>query len=267
MFIFLTGKRSLAREYQPVRKPQKRSEPEPLPVDPIPYSRDEHGARFRRQSNAQCKPSDTQFILFLLDTSGSIGSNDFSLMKAAIAKITPLFCKDIRVAVMTFSDQFGLEFCFNCYGRRELTDAIRRIHYGGGNTHTAGASKCACDELLTPQCGLACDAKCIDVVFITDGHSNDPRMEVCEEVKCLHNHIEGVNVHSIGIKGYNETELECIENSSHRTSIFEHESYDDFNQAIDKVIERLMEPDPEEMYMCVNWDGTPGTPATCTCTP
>ena len=181
-------------------------------------------------------------------------------MTAAIAKLVPLFCKDIRVAVMTFSSAFRLEFCFNCYGRGELTNAIKVINYRGGGTYTAGASKCACDELLTPQCGLECDAKCIDVVYITDGHSNDPGLEVCEEVKCLHNHVKGINVHSIGIRGYDEAELNCIENSSDSTSVFKYNSFSDFTQAIDEVILKLfMEArNPDSSYECVKMDGSLG---------
>ena len=250
--FFFTGKRSLAREYRRVTKLQKRSEPVPLPTDPIPYSSEEHSTRFRRQSNPQCSSNDNQFILYLLDTSGSIGESDFNLTRDAIAKLIPLFCKDIQVAVMTFNHQFKLEFCFNCYGRGEVGNAIKDIIYRGGGTNTAGASKCACDELLTPQCGLDCDANCIDVVYITDGGSNDPSLEVCEEVKCLHNHVRGVNVHVVGIGSYNQNELNCIENSSRGISLFKYDTAADFNQAIGDVAAKLQRFSSTYQCTCAN---------------
>ena len=43
-----------------------------------------------------------------------------------------------------------------------------------------------CEEILQPACGIDVYPDCLDVVFITDGKSNDPNLEICTEVKCLH---------------------------------------------------------------------------------
>lgn len=114
--------------------------------------------RFRRQLPG-CQPDGTQYMLFLLDTSGSIGSTDFERMKVAISKLIGLFCKPTKFAVMTFSHRFNLEFCFNCHentcdGRKEISKAISDITYRGGATYTAGATKCVHEDLLSASCGL-----------------------------------------------------------------------------------------------------------------
>ena len=244
---FNAGKRSLGREFRPSkRSPKKRSEPAPLPFDPIPYNRHEHGARFRRQSNRNCQPNGEQYVLFLLDTSGSIGRGNFENMKTAVGKLTLLFCNRIRVAVMTYSDRFHLEFCFNCFGSDHhgllaAKEAIAAIPYRGGSTYTGGAARCACDELLTSGCGMHDLANCIDVVVITDGYSNDPNLEICEEVKCLHRqHASGVHTHSIGIGSVNPDELECIEHATSISSAFRFDSFTEFlNSGIQGVIDSL----------------------------
>ena len=146
---------------------------------------------------------------------------------------------------MTYSHTFRLEFCFNCFGSDlhgllAAKAAIEGIPYRGGLSYTGGAAKCACDELLQPKCGMHRYANCIDVVFITDGGSNDPNLEVCEEVRCLHNHYTGgVNTHSIGIGGANQAELDCIEHVSHAPSAFSFDTFQDFLAAINEVIIRL----------------------------
>ena len=59
---------------------------------------------------------------------------------------------------------------------------------------------------------------CLDVVFITDGKRNDPSLDVCKEVRCLHTATAscqlGVNVHAIGINsgsGFQPTNIQELE--------------------------------------------------------
>ena len=166
--------------------------------------------------------------------------------------------------MMTFSTDFNLEFCFDCFnsglrGRLEAQKAIRAIRYRGGSTKTGGAAKCACDDLLTPSCGMPSDATCIDVVFITDGKSNDPHLEVCDEVKCLHNHLNEANTYAIGIGNYNEDEINCIAHSSDLRSAFRFDDFDDFEKAVQNIINRLQESLFQNgNYTCAHTDGSLG---------
>ena len=227
---------------------------------PLPFNWNQHHHRFRRQT---CGHSDIQYILFLLDTSGSIGSADFQRMTTAIGRINRYFCRPIRVAAMTFSRTFHLEFCFDCYdntcgGRFAASNAMAGIRYRGGNTHTGGATKCACNFLLSQSCGLPANPACISVVYITDGHSNGPH-NVCNEVQCLHSRSE-VETFAIGIGNYNKDELDCIINLSDDTSIFgkrfEYTDFDDFvnqlNEVQNRLIQAAMLPPDENNYKCIN---------------
>ena len=257
--ICSVGKRSIHREFRPAKRSSEIKEPARLPEDPIPYDRKEHGARFRR---ALCQPNGDQYILFLLDISGSIGSTAFTQVTTAISNLVSLFCSPPRIAVMTFDHQFNLEFCFDCFGtdgvgRFETAQAIRNIPYRGGLTYTGGATRCACDELLTPGCGMHPFATCTDVVYITDGKSNDPTLQVCDEVQCLHNHLNGVNTYAIGIGGYvDQAEIDCIAQSSDIFSTFRFEDFNDFEAAIENIIQKLIDNSNE--YSCTNSDGSLG---------
>lgn len=179
-------------------------------------------------------------------------------MTSALGKLVPLFCKEIKIAAMTFNQDYYVEFCFNCFdntcnGREEVGDAMKAIRYRRGSTYTGGAAKCVCDVMLSSRCGVASSANCIDVVFITDGWSNGPR-DVCTEVKCLHNR-GGVNTFAIGIGNYNQEELNCIsEQSNPQYSLFDFDDFDDFVATLDQVLTILNTPDPltQEEYTCVN---------------
>ena len=240
----------------------------PSGPEPIAFDWFEHGPRLRQRRQLSCGESSVQNVLFVLDTSGSIGRVQFDRMKVALGKLTPLFCKQVRFALITFSSYVNLEFCFNCFentylGRQEAKSAIENTPYQGGGTHTAGAARCVCEEMLTSSCGIdSSQPLCLDVVFITDGKSNDPNLDVCEEVRCLHNRHD-VNTYAIGISSgsgfqqtYDQEELDCITNYSDEFSAFQYESFDEFESSITKIIVRLANALPTSPESCVNRDAS-----------
>ena len=161
-------------------------------------------------------------------------------MKNAIATIVPLFCSQIKVALVSFSTKIKLEFCFNCYkdtlyGRWAAMEAINNIEYMSQLTYTGATAKCICDNILQESCGISTTPDCLDVIFITDGKSNDRNLEVCEEVKCLHSKT-GVSTFALGIKGYDKDEIKCITKASDDSQIFEYETFQDFKQSIEELV-------------------------------
>lgn len=234
-------------------------------LDPIPFDWYEHGPNLRSRRQATCGDQ-IQHVLFVLDTSGSIGPIQFSRMKEAIGTLPSLFCKQVQFAVVTYDQYINLEFCFNCYentlhGRTQVTDAIKAIPYRGGGTHTAATAKCVCNELLQPACGIAPNPNCLDVVFITDGKSNDPKLEICDEIRCLHGHL-GIDTYAIGINSgsgyepsYNRAELDCITNFGDLTSAFEFESFTAFEEAIENIVLRLLTALPTSPESCARLNG------------
>ena len=216
------------------------------------FSRNEHGPRLRRQSRI-CSPDDYQYILFVLDTSGSVGLQNFEEMKKAIADLVPLFCKKIKVALITFSRDIILEFCFNCFtntlsGRTAATNAIKGAQYQGRATNTGSTVRCIKDDILKENCGITANPNCLDIIFITDGKSNDGhRHKVCDEMKQL-NDIHGIHTFGIGINSgpgyartYDEDELDCLSKDNENLIGFEYDSFDDFKQSIEGITATLTE--------------------------
>ena len=249
-------------------KKRQTADPEPLPVDPIPFNIAEHGARYRRQSKDGCAPDGIQYILFVLDTSSSVREEQFDNVIAVLSELLKLFCKPIRVAVMTFDHEYFMEFCFDCFdgscdGRRGAYEAMSSIQYrynrtGIRYTHTAGAVDCVCDHMLHHElCNLPKNASCVDVIFITDGLSNDPDRNVCSdhEMLCLHN-ISGVNTFAFGIGVHDLNELKCITHYEQgEFNLFNFGSFKEFQQALTrtkKVLEVEYEDPYGNPYICVD---------------
>ena len=232
-FDFCAGRRDEAKEneelekYEPEPSHSYSHGPEPLEKDPAEFDIHMHGHRYRRTT--ECA---VQHVLFLIDTSGSIGRNAFHSLTTTLSDLVPLFCKSIHVAAMTFSNDHFLEFCFNefendCAGRSAARRAIRSIRYRGGATHTAEALECAFDNMLTPNCGLAKDAECVSIVFFTDGMSNGPG-NVCEVVEQLKDQRK-FESYSIGIGGStNHEELRCLASDADNINLFQFPSFRQF---------------------------------------
>lgn len=214
-----------------------------------------------------CDDNDIQHVLFVLDTSGSIGSAQFERMKEAIGLLPVLFCRQVKFALITFSTYVNLEFCFDCFentfdGRGKVSEAINNAKFQGDGTNTAGTARCICEEVLRGSCGITADAECLDVVFITDGKSNDPKLEICDEIRCLHRRF-GVNTYAIGINSgagftpsYNRTELECISNFSDLTSVFEFDSFESFEASLIDIFDRLLAALPQDPESCARRDSS-----------
>jgi len=220
----------------------------PTPFDLHSKLNDLHNYNHRRRELATCND---RYLLFILDTSGSIGATTFNRMVSNLSNLVPLFCSNTKIAAMTFGTNIYHEFCFNCYNNIDtIKKAISSIPYHGGYTHTGRALKCACEEVLNTLCGLPnrdeyqnCPAP-VDVLIITDGHSNGP-LDVCEQAKCLHNQtFYDVNTFVIGVKNYDQNELDCIRNQNDLNTdhLFYMENFDELEEFLQHVVNKLIEP-------------------------
>ena len=239
----------------------------PVPVKSdsraVPFVWNKDHMRFRRMTEGCSPPNETHYILFILDTSGSIGTINFKRMTSGIGNISQHFCKPTQVAVMTFSHELHLEFCFNCHdntrdGRNQLGQNIKNIRYRGGSTYTGAAAKCACSQLLHESCGFPATTDSIDIVFITDGYSNDRKHRICDEVKCLHG--KSRNTFAIGIgDNVNESELNCMVNTTvdNDPNIFSFKNFTEFENALNVAVFILNNPMGSANYTCANDGGCP----------
>ena len=263
------GRRSIKEESRISKRDATTIQPKPLTIKPTPFNVVEHGARYRRQ---YCGHQEYQHILLVLDTSGSIGQIDFDRVTAALGQLVPLFCSPIKIAAMTFDHEYFEEFCFDDYdntasGRQDAGAAVGSIPYirpgqGSGTrwTHTAGAAQCVCDYIFRDRgCGIGqAAAPYVDVVFFTDGKANDPVLDVCETVTCLHG-ISNVNTYTLAVGDSNDLKLDCMEENDLELDeyhLFDFETIEDLEEQLEEIFRRLI-TDPVS-YPCVSTCVDPG---------
>ena len=218
-----------------------------------------------------CKPQhnnkcDLRSMVFVLDTSGSIGEVNFQRMLNATANFVPLLCDNMKIAIISYSHNIHVEFCFNCYDLCNSTDcdtdrwnvvsAIQGIQYRAGWTSTGVASRCVYDYILDPSsgCGANVSSNCLDIIYVTDGHSNGPLRypQTCEEATCLRNHptwCGKVNTYAIAIGSrVNRNEINCITQND-EDSVFNVDDFTQFQELIKHAYDHLSAHSNE--YTCV----------------
>lgn len=110
-----------------------------------------------------------------MDQSTSLGTGSFRKELAFVNDVIANIDSNLLgVSVIKFSDEASVEIRFGQYqSRKELTQAISNIAYGGGNTYTHKALSLMLLEGFSAQNGARPGIDRIGVI-VTDGGSTEP---------------------------------------------------------------------------------------------
>jgi len=126
------------------------------------------------QSPLQC----TVDVIFVVDESTSIGTEDFEMMKSFLRQLVSRLDIDsgnTRVGLVTFSDDVGTVFNLTDHSSvASLQLAISSLRYRTGNTYTATALAYVRTTMMTSAVGDRPNVPNI-VAVLTDGESTDSR--------------------------------------------------------------------------------------------
>lgn len=114
-------------------------------------------------------------IAFLLDGSGSVGSNNFEIMKTFVTNVIKRFTeRDGQFAIAQYSFDCVIHYNFFQLKIEDQTweSNVSGIKYLRGGTYTAAAIQKLLDKLFTSDGGARLSAKKV-LLVITDGESND----------------------------------------------------------------------------------------------
>ena len=210
----------------------------------------------------------TRYVLFILDTSGSIGRTDFEEVKQILANLSSTLCDHLKVALLTYSSDFNLEFCFKCYNNsNDIYDAIMNTAYRGGGTRTTAATKCACNTLLTTECGLPYGVHTpnIDIVYLTDGKHNGhcTGTSLIDELDCFHSdNRPHINTYAIGIgsSSLNSVNAMAKVRDPDDAHVFNVDTFEDL-KLLFGIISNLLATDGDADgvpdFSCISHDTTP----------
>ena len=160
---------------------------------------------------SRCSSNLIQDVVFVIDTSGSIGSTRFQLIREFTANITTELIRNSprsAVGIILFGSTAYIRFSLQTYTNlSSLLSAINQLPYSGGGTDTDEALTLLLSTAQNGVLGLRNDSSKIAII-ITDGQSSD-RSATLSAAAALHaSNI--FDVYAIGVDGANLDELEGI---------------------------------------------------------
>lgn len=173
-------------------------------------------------------------IMFLVDSSGSIGLENYgkmkTFMKNLLAKIQ-IGPDKTQIGVVQFSGNNKEEFQLNKYfTQKEISDAIDRMSLIGQTTLT-GSALTFTNQYFTHPKGSRLGVKKF-LILITDGEAQD---DVRDPARALRDN--GVIIFSVGVYGANRTQLEEV--SGDGSLVFQVENFDHLKAIESKLIFRV----------------------------
>uniref|UniRef100_A0A0B7BC59 Uncharacterized protein n=1 Tax=Arion vulgaris TaxID=1028688 RepID=A0A0B7BC59_9EUPU len=179
-------------------------------------------------------------VIFVLDSSGSVGELNFALMKNftfSTVRDLEIDSGFFRVGIISFSDTSRIDFHLNTYTtKREIYDAVERINYVYGHTHTAEALRRVRTEMFTSRNGDRLDVPNV-LVVVTDGQSNVNNHETLPEARELKS--IGVTIISVAIGLEDQSELRGLTSPPVEDNLIEVSNFEDLRKLSHLIVKPL----------------------------
>ncbi|XP_066100764.1 collagen alpha-6(VI) chain [Saccopteryx bilineata] len=179
-------------------------------------------------------------IMFLVDSSGSIGPENFEKMKTFMKNLVSkshIGADRVHIGVVQFSDVNKEEFQLNTYrSQSEISDAIDRMAHLEQTTMT-GSALTFVSQYFSPAKGARPSVRKF-LILITDGEAHDLVKDPAVALRQ-----DGVIIYSVGVFGSNVTQLEEI--SGRPEMVFYVENFDILQHIEDDLVFGICSPREE----------------------
>ncbi|XP_077382249.1 collagen alpha-6(VI) chain isoform X2 [Festucalex cinctus] len=187
-------------------------------------------------------------LIFLLDQSGSISIQDYTIMKNFTTQLVSSFkvSQDlVRVGLAQFSDIFQHEFYLNKFFTYEsVTKHIMGMNQRGGGTLIGRALDAIRGHFEESNGCRRSAGVSQNLVLITDGESQDEVQDAADRLKAI-----GVEVFAIGIGDVHAMQL--LQITGTRDRLFTVENFDSLDKIRQKVVDTICKSKPpKEQTSC-----------------
>ncbi|XP_061676919.1 collagen alpha-6(VI) chain isoform X2 [Syngnathoides biaculeatus] len=190
-------------------------------------------------------------LIFLIDQSGSINPQDYTIMKTFTTQLVASFkvSQDlVRVGLAQFSDIFQHEFYLNQFFTYEsVTNHIMGMNQRGGGTLIGRALDAIRGHFEESRGCRRSAGVSRNLVLITDGESQDDVQDAAERLKAL-----GVEVFVIGVGDVHDLQLLQITGTHDR--LFTVENFGSLESIRQKVVNTICKSKPIEQQKSCSVD-------------
>ncbi|XP_031824102.1 collagen alpha-3(VI) chain isoform X2 [Sarcophilus harrisii] len=176
-------------------------------------------------------------IIFLVDSSWSIGKEHFQLVREFLYDVIETLAvggNDFRFALVQFNGNPHTEFLLNTYStNQEVLSHISNMTYLGGDSKTGKGLQYVIRNHLTPAAGSrASDGVPQVIIVLTDGRSQDDVAGPSAELKSA----AAVDVFAIGVQDAEEGELQEMASEPLDLHVFNLENFTALHDIVGNLV-------------------------------
>ncbi|XP_036756978.2 collagen alpha-3(VI) chain isoform X3 [Manis pentadactyla] len=191
---------------------------------------------YAQQQQADVKNGAAADIIFLVDSSWSLGKEHFQLVREFLydaIKSLAMGENDFRFALVQFNGNPHTEFLLNTYRtKQEVLSHISNMSYTGGSNQTGKGLEYVMQNHLTKAAGSrASDGVPQVIVVLTDGHSDDGLALPSAELKSA-----DVNVFAVGVEGADGGALKEIASEPLNMHVFNLENFTSLHDVVGNLV-------------------------------
>ncbi|KAM6450855.1 collagen alpha-4(VI) chain-like [Liasis olivaceus] len=186
-----------------------------------------------------CRKATVADIVFLVDSSSSIGVENFQKVKNFLyTLISSLHVghNQVRIGLAQYSDEIFGEFQLNQYSsKNDILEQIEKLTFRMGRTYTGAALDFIKEEYFTAFAGSRIQENIPQVlILLTDGESNDEVKVPAHKLKD-----EGILVYVVGIGIQNTTELMNIASQPFNKFLFNIDNFDILQELTSNLLDTM----------------------------
>nr|XP_031308327.1 collagen alpha-3(VI) chain isoform X4 [Camelus dromedarius] len=190
----------------------------------------------RAQQQADVKNGAAADIIFLVDSSWSIGKEHFQLVREFLYDVIKSLAvgeNDFRFALVQFNGNPHTEFLLNTYRtKQEVLSHVSNMSYTGGSNQTGQGLKRVMQNHLSEAAGSRASAGVPQVVVVlTSGHSEDGLALPSAELKSA-----DVNVFAVGVEDADEGALKEIASEPLDMHVFNLENFTSLHDIVGTLV-------------------------------
>ena len=177
-------------------------------------------------------------LVFILDSSTSVGNNNYDKMKDFVKKFlhsANIDNGEVRVGLLSYSTTVKVEFQLNTFGSKtEVFNAVDAIPWRYGSTNTADGLQTMHADMFTEANGDRPGVPNICIIM-TDGVSNINYQRTIPEAVTARE--KGIHIYAIGIALKDLREVNGIASEPASLNVFAVDSFDELEGLDEKIFE------------------------------
>ncbi|XP_074168927.1 collagen alpha-4(VI) chain [Rhinolophus sinicus] len=194
-----------------------------------------------------CREAVVADIVFLVDSSTSIGPQNFQKVKNFLRSVVlglDIRSDQVRVGLAQYNDNIYPAFQLNQYPLKSVVlEHIQNLPYRTGGTNTGSALEFIRTNYLTEAAGSrAKDRVPQIVILVTDGESNDEVQEAADRLK-----EDGVVVYVVGVNVQDVQELQKMASEPFEKFLFNIENFNILQDVSGGILQTLCSAGEGEM--------------------